>query len=573
MSKLFSGCFGKFTGSGQRTRPKKIVSKQRSIQRLSFSDLSNSGVITPEDLSISLVGSNLYVFTIAELQTVTQGFSMSNFIGEGGFGPVYKGYVDEKVKPGLKAQSVAVKLLDLDGFQGHKEWLAEVIFLGQLRHPHLVKLIGYCYEDEHRLLVYEYMARGSLEKHLFKKYFATLPWLTRLKIALGAAKGLAFLHEAEQPVIFRDFKTSNILLDSVYEAKLSDFGLAKDGPAGDESHISTRVMGTHGYAAPEYIMTGHLTAKSDVYSYGVVLLELLTGRRAVDKTRPTREQNLVEWARPGLNNAQKLARLMDPSLDGQYSTKAAQKAAAVAYQCLSHNPKSRPLMSGVVETLEPLLGFDDIPPGPFVYTAPLMDDKENEKGNENSKRNENENTNKSESVSVSVNGRGNEIAEENGTGSTSWNKDGNESGRRDQNGSGKINNKGSMNGNSSENGSQNGNEKENGNGSRDDSASKKENEIDNEKGNDNANRNTSMKGNENENKNSPENENRHGEGIENQNDRGKGNDYSNENENEKQKGNRSGYRHKAKYKFSHKEMGKWIFKTHRKVEKNEHDCV
>lgn len=127
MSKLFSGCFGKFTGSGQRTRPKKIASKQRSIQRLSFSDLSNSGVISPEDLSISLVGSNLYVFTIAELQTVTQGFSMSNFIGEGGFGPVYKGYVDEKVKPGLKAQSVAVKLLDLDGFQGHKEWLVSFL--------------------------------------------------------------------------------------------------------------------------------------------------------------------------------------------------------------------------------------------------------------------------------------------------------------------------------------------------------------------------------------------------------------------------------------------------------------
>lgn len=316
-------------------------------------------------------------------------------------------------------------------------------------------------------------------------------------------------------------------------------------------------------------LLGHLTAKSDVYGYGVVLLELLTGRRAVDKTRPTREQNLVEWARPGLNNAQKLARLMDPSLDGQYSTKAAQKAAAVAYQCLSHNPKSRPLMSGVVETLEPLLGFDDIPPGPFVYTAPLMDDKENEKGNENSKRNENENINKSESVSV--NGRGNENADENRTGSTSRNKDGNESGRRDQNGSGKINNKGSMNGNSSENGSQNGNEKENGSGSQDDNASKKENEIDDEKGSNNTNGNTSMKGNDNENKNSPENEN--GEGIENQNDRGKENDDSNENENEKQKGNGSGYRHKAKYKFSHKEMGKWIFKTHRKVEKNEHDSV
>ncbi|KAJ3702517.1 hypothetical protein LUZ61_006222 [Rhynchospora tenuis] len=572
MSKLFSGCFGKFTGAGRKTRPKKIASKQRSIQRLSFSDVSNSGVFSPEDLSISLVGSNLYVFTIAELQTVTQGFSMNNFIGEGGFGPVYKGYVDEKVKPGLKGQPVAVKLLDLDGVQGHKEWLAEVIFLGQLRHPHLVKLIGYCYEDEHRLLVYEYMQRGSLEKHLFKKYFATLPWLTRLKIALGAAKGLAFLHEAEQPVIFRDFKTSNILLDSVYEAKLSDFGLAKDGPEGDETHISTRVMGTHGYAAPEYIMTGHLTAKSDVYSYGVVLLELLTGRRAVDKTRPTREQNLVEWARPSLNNSQKLARLMDPSLDGQYSTKAAQKAAAVAYQCLSQNPKSRPQMSAVVEALEPLLGFDDIPPGPFVYTAPEMDDKENE----------NSSVNKSDSVKGNRNRSMSRNRDENGSG-------------RSKNGSGKRDSEnGSVHRNNSENGSGGRNEHQNQNENENENDNKNgneitNNEIANEKGNDNAsngneitnneiakekgNDNGSNQRNENEHESMQENENKHEEIIENQDDKEKLNVDSHENENDKQKENERGHRHKAKHRFSHKEVGKWIFRSHRKSEKFEHDDV
>jgi hypothetical protein len=129
MSKLFSGCFGKLVGSGHKSRPRKVTSKQRSVQWLSFSDVSNSGVFSPEDLSISLVGSNLYAFTITELLTVTKGFSMSNFIGEGGFGPVYKGYVDEKVKPGLKAQSVAVKLLDLDGVQGHKEWLVSFLHL------------------------------------------------------------------------------------------------------------------------------------------------------------------------------------------------------------------------------------------------------------------------------------------------------------------------------------------------------------------------------------------------------------------------------------------------------------
>ncbi|KAG2543049.1 receptor protein kinase TMK1-like isoform X2 [Panicum virgatum] len=142
--------------------------KPRLQSRLSFTELS--GMVSPEDLSLSLVGSNLHVFSIAELRAVTRDFSMTNFIGEGGFGPVYKGYVDDKTKPGLRAQPVAVKLLDLEGAQGHTEWLTEVIFLGQLRHPHLVKLIGYCYEDEHRLLVYEFMTRGSLEKHLFKRF-------------------------------------------------------------------------------------------------------------------------------------------------------------------------------------------------------------------------------------------------------------------------------------------------------------------------------------------------------------------------------------------------------------------
>ncbi|KAL5218310.1 hypothetical protein ABZP36_018994 [Zizania latifolia] len=357
--------------------------QQRKLQsRLSFLDLSGSALggmmVSPEDLSMSLAGSNLHIFTIAELRAITRDFSMTNFIGEGGFGPVYKGYVDEKTKPGLRAQPVAVKLLDLEGTQGHNEWLTEVIFLGQLRHPHLVKLIGYCYEDEHRLLVYEFMTRGSLEKHLFKKYAAALPWSTRLKIAIGAAKGLAFLHEAEKPVIYRDFKTSNILLDSDFKAKLSDFGLAKDGPEEDETHVSTRVMGTQGYAAPEYIMTGHLTAKSDVYGFGVVLLELLTGRKSVDRNRPPREQNLVEWARPYLTDARRLDRVMDRNLAGQYTPKAAQKAAALAHRCVSLNPKSRPRMSAVVEALEPLLALDDDGlVGTFVYVAP-PDDGDND---------------------------------------------------------------------------------------------------------------------------------------------------------------------------------------------------
>lgn len=303
-------------------------------------------------------GSDLYVFTFNELKTITKNFRVDYVLGEGGFGTVYKGHIDEDLKPGLKAQPVAVKVLDPEGHQGHREWLAEVIFLGKLSHPHLVKLIGYCCEDEHRLLVYEFMARGSLENHLFRKMSVPLPWSTRMKIALGAAKGLAFLHGAENPVIYRDFKTSNILLETDYTAKLSDFGLAKGGPEGDQTHVSTRVMGTYGYAAPEYVMTGHLTSRSDVYSFGVVLLELLTGRRSMDKTRPSREYNLAEWARPLLNDKRKLLRILDPRMEGEYSVKGAQKAANLAYHCLSQNPKARPLMRDVVETLEPLQIMD-----------------------------------------------------------------------------------------------------------------------------------------------------------------------------------------------------------------------
>jgi len=158
-----------------------------------------------------------------------------------------------------------------------------------------------------------------------------------------------------------------------YKAKLSDFGLAKDGPEGDDTHVSTRVMGTHGYAAPEDIMTGHLTAKSDVYSFGVVLLEILTGRRSVDKARPSREQNLVDYARPCLKDPLKLARIMDPAMEGQYSARAVQSAALVAYRCLSGSPKNRPDMSAVVEALEPLLSLkDDEPLGPAGPVGPLV---------------------------------------------------------------------------------------------------------------------------------------------------------------------------------------------------------
>ncbi|XP_042515886.1 probable serine/threonine-protein kinase PBL3 [Macadamia integrifolia] len=310
---------------------------------------------TPKSEGEILSSPNLKAFSFSELRNATRNFRPDSLLGEGGFGCVFKGWVDEQTLAATKPGSgmvVAVKKLKPDGFQGHKEWVTEVNYLGRLHHPNLVKLFGYCLEGEHRLLVYEFMLKGSLENHLFGRGPQPLSWEIRMKVAIGAARGLTFLHDAESQVIYRDFKASNILLDADFNATLSDFGLAKAGPTGDKTHVSTQVMGTHGYAAPEYVATGRLSAKSDVYSFGVVLLELLTGRRAVDETKIGIEQNLVGWAKPYLGDKRKLFRIMDTKLEGQYPQKGAIMAANLALQCLSSEAKVRPRMAKVLSTLE-----------------------------------------------------------------------------------------------------------------------------------------------------------------------------------------------------------------------------
>ncbi|KAH9671943.1 putative serine/threonine-protein kinase PBL7 [Citrus sinensis] len=230
--------------------------------------------------------------TFRELAAATKNFRSGCLLGEGGFGRVYKGYL-ESIN-----QDVAIKQLDRNGVQGNREFLVEVLMLSLLHHPNLVNLIGYCADGDQRLLVYEYMPLGSVEDHLHDLSPGKKPldWNTRMKIAAGAARGLEYLHDkAKPPVIYRDLKCSNILLDRGYHPKLSDFGLAKLGPVGDNTHVSTRVMGTYGYCAPEYAKTGQLTLKSDVYSFGVVLLEILSGRKAVDTSKAAAEQSLVAW--------------------------------------------------------------------------------------------------------------------------------------------------------------------------------------------------------------------------------------------------------------------------------------
>ncbi|XP_016452367.2 putative serine/threonine-protein kinase PBL2 [Nicotiana tabacum] len=306
--------------------------------------------------SESCVHRNLKSFTFNDLKNATRNFRADSLLGEGGFGCVFKGWIDENTfapcKPG-NGMMVAVKKLKPESFQGHREWLAEVNYLGQLHHENLVRLIGYCSEFDNMLLVYEVMTKGSLENHLFKKGVQLIPWATRMCIAVDVARGLSFLHGLEANVIYRDLKASNILLDSDFNAKLSDFGLARDGPSGDRTHVSTRVIGTMGYAAPEYVASGHLTPKNDVYSFGVVLLELLSGKRATgDENAGGVDETLVEWATPFLSDSRRVLRIMDTRLGGQYSKKGAQTAAALALRCLDVDPKLRPTMNEVLATLE-----------------------------------------------------------------------------------------------------------------------------------------------------------------------------------------------------------------------------
>ncbi|GKV38238.1 hypothetical protein SLEP1_g46174 [Rubroshorea leprosula] len=288
-------------------------------------------------------------FTFEELMIATDNFNPACMIGEGGFGRVYRGHIESI------DQVVAVKKLDKNGLQGSREFFSEVLTLSLVQHPNLVQLIGYCAEGDEKILVYEYMANGSLENHLLDLPPGKEPldWNIRMKIAEGAAKGLEYLHDfADPPVIYRDFKASNILLDDDFNPKLSDFGLAKLGPTGGKDHVSTRVMGTYGYCAPEYAMTGKLTTKSDVYSFGVVFLEIISGRRAIDFKMPTEEQNLIDWAEPLFKDKKKFKMMADPLLEEKYPLKGLYQALAVAAMCLQEEADSRPLIGDVVTALE-----------------------------------------------------------------------------------------------------------------------------------------------------------------------------------------------------------------------------
>ncbi|XP_028122345.1 receptor-like serine/threonine-protein kinase ALE2 isoform X1 [Camellia sinensis] len=318
-----------------------------AARSLTFGSMPSSASM-PFSSSLLAYTGTAKMFSLNDIERATDKFDASRILGEGGFGLVYSGILDDKRK-------VAVKVLKRDDHQGSCEFLAEVEMLSRLHHRNLVKLIGICAEDHTRCLVYELVPNGSVESHLHgvDKEAAPLDWGARMKIALGAARGLAYLHEDSSPrVIHRDFKSGNILLEHDFTPKVSDFGLARTALDEGNKHISTHVMGTFGYLAPEYAMTGHLLVTSDVYSYGVVLLELLTGRKPVDLSQPPGQENLVTWARALLTTREGLETIIDPYLKSNIPFDSTAKVAAIVSMCVQPEVSHRPFMGEVVQALK-----------------------------------------------------------------------------------------------------------------------------------------------------------------------------------------------------------------------------
>ncbi|CAN0900140.1 Proline-rich receptor-like protein kinase PERK1 [Linum grandiflorum] len=314
--------------------------------------------LPPPSPGIAL-GFSKSTFSYEELARATDGFSEANLLGQGGFGYVHRGVLPN-------GKEVAIKQLKAGSGQGEREFQAEVEIISRVHHKHLVSLVGYCITGSERLLVYEFVPNNTLEFHLHAKGRPTMEWPARLRIALGSAKGLAYLHEDCHPkIIHRDIKSANILLDFKFEAMVADFGLAKFS-SDTNTHVSTRVMGTFGYMAPEYASSGKLTEKSDVFSFGVMLLELITGRRPVDTTHTYMDDSLVDWARPLLSRAQEDGNydvLVDPKLQDNYDHNEMTRMVACAAACIRHSARRRPRMSQVVRALEGDVSLADLNEG------------------------------------------------------------------------------------------------------------------------------------------------------------------------------------------------------------------
>ncbi|XP_073030253.1 probable receptor-like serine/threonine-protein kinase At4g34500 [Primulina eburnea] len=285
-------------------------------------------------------------FSLSELQIATDQFTTKNVIGEGGYGIVYRGVLPD-------GSLVAVKNLRNNKGQAEKEFKVEVEVIGKARHKNLVGLIGYCAEGAQRFLVYEYIENGNLDQWLHGDVgpISPLGWEIRMKIAVGTARGLAYLHEGLEPkVVHRDVKSSNILLDRKWNPKVSDFGLAKL-LGSEKSHVTTRVMGTFGYVSPDYASTGMLNEGNDVYGFGVLLMELITGRSPIDYSRPPGEMNLVEWFK-GMVGSRRGEELVDPLIKVPPPPRSLKRLLLVCLRCIDMDASKRPKMGQIAHMLE-----------------------------------------------------------------------------------------------------------------------------------------------------------------------------------------------------------------------------
>ncbi|OAY53625.1 probable receptor-like protein kinase At1g80640 [Manihot esculenta] len=325
----------------QRKKNSQFSEVEKGVSATTFLGKINSLRMVSNRGSVSLIDYEL-------LEKSTQNFGDENLLGKGGFGRVYKALLEDD-------KHVAVKKLDCAGEDARREFENEVDLLSKIHHPHIISLLGYSVHEDMGFIVYELMQNGSLEDLLHgPSRGASLSWHMRLKIALDIARGLEYLHEFCKPVVIhRDLKSSNILLDSNFNAKLSDFGLAVADSSQNRNKL--KLSGTVGYVAPEYMLDGELTEKSDVYAFGIVLLELLLGRRPVEKLAPAHCQSIVTWAMPQLTNRASLPNIVDPVIKDTVDEKYLFQVAAVAVLCVQPEPTYRPLITDVVHSLVPLI--------------------------------------------------------------------------------------------------------------------------------------------------------------------------------------------------------------------------